>query len=142
MPDISDITLKIYEYVYSLSSPLPIIIMLGDFNWSTSHNSCHTAAPLISLTDSLFVNQQVNEPTRPENILDLIFQLDDLFTSITDTKSYISDHSIILTEASLPIWTKSSIEFNPATSGFDKLDFNKANWVDLLAALKSICGTI
>ena len=126
MFDFNDITLKMYKYVHSLSSPLPNIIMLGDFNfpgmnWSTPHDSCPTAAPLISLTDSLFVNQQVNEPTC------LMFGPDDLFKSITVTKSYISDHSIILTETSLPICTKSSIEFNPATSGFDKLDFNKAN---------------
>ena len=113
MFDFNDITLKIYEYVQSLSSPLPNIIMLGDFNfpgmnWLTPHDSCPTAVPLISLTDSLFVNQQVNEPTCLDNILDLIFGPDDLFKSITVTKSYISDHSIILTETSLPICTKSS----------------------------------
>ena len=51
MSDFNDITLKIYEYVHSLSSPLPNIIMLGDI-------------------------------------------------------PYISDHSIILTETSLPICTK------------------------------------
>ena len=111
-------------------------------NWSTPHDSGPTAAPLISLADSLFVNQQVNEPTCQENILDLIFGPDGLFKSITVTKSYISDHSIIWTETSLPICTKSSIEFNLATSEFDKLDFNKANWVDLRAALKPLCGTI
>ena len=69
MSDFNDITLTIYEYVHSLSSPLPNII-LGDFNfpginWSTPHDSCPTAAPLISLTDSLFVNQQVNELYSP-----------------------------------------------------------------------------
>ena len=74
--------------------------MLGDFNfpgmnWSTPHHSCPAATPLISLADSLFVNQQVNEPTRLENILDLIFGPDDLFTSMTVTILYISDHSII-----------------------------------------------
>ena len=58
MSDFNDITLKIYEYVHSLSSPLPNIIMLGDFNfpgmnWSTRLDSCPTAAPLISLTDSI-----------------------------------------------------------------------------------------
>ena len=100
-------------------------------HWSTPHDSCPTAALLISLTDSLFVNQKVNEPTRLDNILDLIFGPDD--HSITP---------IILTETSLPICTKSLVEFNPATSGFDKLDFNKGNWVDLRAALKSLSCTI
>ena len=50
--------------------------------------SCEAAAPLISLSNSLLLNQQINKPTRLSNILDLIFCPDELIKSISvaDTK--------------------------------------------------------
>ena len=58
-----------------MSSPLPNIIMLGDFNfpdinWSNPDSNCPDASPLISFSDWLFLNQQVSAPTRKHNILD------------------------------------------------------------------------
>ena len=66
-----------------MHSPLSIIIMLGDFNfpdidWTNPYFSCTHAIPLISLSGCLFLNQQVLEPTRKSNILDLILSPDDL----------------------------------------------------------------
>ena len=58
-----------------MSSPLPNIIMLWDFNfpdinWSNPDFNCPDASPLISFSDWLFLNQQVSAPTRNSNILD------------------------------------------------------------------------
>ena len=81
--------LYIYIYIYiSLSMPshLPNFIMLGDFNfpgidWANPDLSCPYATPLISLSDCIFINQHVVEPTRKSNILDLIFSPDDFINS-------------------------------------------------------------
>ena len=64
--------------ILSMSSPLPNIIMLGDFNfpdinWLNPDYNCPDASPLILFSDCLFLNQQVSAPTRKSNILDLIF---------------------------------------------------------------------
>ena len=62
--------------ILSIPSPLPnVIIMLGDLNfpdinWTNPDMSCQYTISLISLSDSLFLNQQVLEPTRKSIILD------------------------------------------------------------------------
>ena len=57
--------------------------------------SCQYAIPLISLSDCLFLNQQVLGATCKSNILDLIFSPDDFIISIDVTDSVLSDHRII-----------------------------------------------
>ena len=66
--------------ILSMSSPLPNIIMLGDFNfpdinWLNPDYNCPDASPLILFSDCLFLNQQVSATTRKSIILDLIFCL-------------------------------------------------------------------
>ena len=56
------------QFIFSLSSPLPNIIILGDFNlpgvdWFSSNMSSRTT-PLVDLREYLFLNQQVHKPTR------------------------------------------------------------------------------
>ena len=56
---------------------MPNIIMLGDFNfpdidWRNPDLRCPYAIPLISLSDFLFLNQQVFRTYPQSNILDLI----------------------------------------------------------------------
>ena len=77
--EFNDIILKAKSYIMSL----PNIIMLGDINlpnidWSCTDISCPIASPLTDLASLLFLNQQVNEPTRKHNILDPIFCSDEL----------------------------------------------------------------
>ena len=65
-----------------MPSPLPNIIMLGDFNfpdidWTKPDLSCPCAIPLISLSDCLYLNQQDLELTRKSNIL---YQISPLMT--------------------------------------------------------------
>ena len=92
----------------SFPSPLPNIIMLGDFNfpnidWSCSTTSCPMAGPLVDFAGLLFLAQQVKEPTRKHNILDLIFCPDDLVNYITTTNTFLSDHQIIHISTSIPV---------------------------------------
>ena len=91
--EFNDIILKTKSYIMYLHSPLPNIIMLGDFNfpnidWSCSTTSCHMAGPLIYLACLLFLTQQVKEPSRKHNILDLIFCSDDLVNYITTQSQF------------------------------------------------------
>ena len=74
--------------------------MLGDINlpnidWSCPDISCPITSPLADLASLLFLNQQVNEPTRKHNILDLIFCSDKRIKSVTTTDTFLSDHLII-----------------------------------------------
>ena len=70
--EFNDIILKTKSYIIYLPSPLPNIMMLGNFNvpnieWSYSTTNCHMDGSLIDLAGLLFLNQQVKEPTHPNN---------------------------------------------------------------------------
>ena len=51
---------------------------------------------LCLLLDFYFLEQLVTEPTRKQNILDLIFSNPALIDSICITETYLSDHSLLL----------------------------------------------
>ena len=89
--------------------------MLGDFifpdiNCTTPDLSCPYAIPLISLSDCLFLNQQVLEPIRKSNILDLILSPDDFLISIEVADSV--DHRITTAKTSIP-FCHSPLSANP-----------------------------
>ena len=74
--DFVDIIDRVSSFIISLPPPMPHIIMLGDFNMPGFNWLCQTSPsshvqPLIDLASLLFINQQVNSPTRISNILDL-----------------------------------------------------------------------
>ena len=76
--DFNDIIRRSQAIILYMSSPLPNIIVLGDFNFpdiNWLNYNCHDASPLILFSDLLFLNQQVSAPTRKSNILNLIFLL-------------------------------------------------------------------
>ena len=59
--DFNDIISRSRAIILSMSSPLPNIIMLGDFNfpdnnWLNTEYNCHDASPLILFADLLFLN--------------------------------------------------------------------------------------
>ena len=103
----SDIVSRNQALILSIPSPLPNVIMLDDFNfpdinWTNPYMSCQYAIPLISLSDCLFLNQQVLEPTHKSNILDLLFTPVDFINSIDVSDSVLSDHHIITAKTSVP----------------------------------------
>ena len=75
-------------------------------DWTKPDLSCTYAIPLFSLSDCFFLNQQVLEPTRKSNILDLIFSPDDFVNSIDVTDSLLSDHRIITVKTSIRFATR------------------------------------
>ena len=136
--EFNDIILTAKSYIMSL----PNIIMLGDINlpnmdWSCPDIGCPLASPLTDLAGLLFLNQQVNEPTRKHNILDLIFGPDELINSVTTTDTFLSDHRNINVSTCIPI-PKDIIQIkslNPASNIFERLDFNDNNIQYLYSAL-------
>ena len=77
--EFNDIIVKVNQFILSLSSTLPNIIILGDSNlpgvdWLSPNMSSMTT-PFVDLCNYLFLNQQVHKPTRKSNIIDLIFVL-------------------------------------------------------------------
>ena len=142
--DFKDAIYQVELFISKSSLPLPNVILLGDFNfpdidWSCPDVSCEAAAPLISLSNSLLLNQQVDKPTRLSNILDLIFCPDELIKSISVADTYLSDHRILTTSTLIPMTpTNTNSLLNPHQSTFEKLDFNKSDWPNLCLSLKSI----
>ena len=98
-----------------------------EVNWVAPNINCHNVDKLTDLADHLFINQQVEHPTRKSNILGLIISQDEFIRSIHVTETFISDHSILLAETNIPISLSNSTVFNPPESEFSKLDFNKAD---------------
>ena len=129
----------------SLPSPLPNIIILGGFNfpnidWSCSITSCPMAGPLIDLAGLLFLNQQVKEPIRKLNILDHIFCPDNLVNHITITDTFLSDHRIIKVSTSIPVPQTILVgqSLKPSSNVFEKIYFNRSDWLQLAKTLNNI----
>ena len=132
------------QYTLIIPAPLPNIILLGDFNfplinWSNPNCQCPFSIHLVHRSDRLFLSQQVAEPTQNSNILDLIFCPNDLIYSIDICDTFISDHSMLTVETNVsmspPLFPQN---LNPAITVFDKLEINKANWANLILAIKQI----
>ena len=63
----------------------------------------------------------------------------DLINSIDICDTFISDHRILTAETNIPMSPPLlSPKLNPANNVFEKLDFNKANWANLISAIKQI----
>ena len=116
-----------------------LVTNFPDSDWSCPDISCEAAAPLLSLSNSLLLNQQVDKPTRLSNTLDLIFCPDEIIKTISVADTYLSDHRILTTSTLIPLApTKTNLCPNPPVSAFEKLDFNKSEWPSLRLSLKSI----
>ena len=129
--EFDDVIIKINQFIFSLNSPLPNIMILGDFNfpgvyWSSPNLS--SLNPLVNLCDSLFLSQQVHRPTRKSNILDLIFCPNELINSIVVSDTFISYHQMITVETNIPVHGVAPKQiFNPPSNQFAVLDFHKAD---------------
>ena len=140
--EFDDVIIKINQFIFSLNSPLPNIIILDDFyfpgvDWSSPN--LPSLKPLVNLCDSLFLSQQVNRPTRKSNILDLIFCPNELIYTIVASDTFISDHRMITMETNIPVHGVAPKHiFNPPFNKFSVLDFHKADWPNILLSLQSI----
>ena len=143
LSDFDDIITKTREFILSLPAPLPNIILLADFNmpeviWDNPHAYNPSSELLIDLTTLLFLNQQLSTPTRKSNVLDLIFDSDELINSIDVPECSSSDHCLIKTETYIPVdpITIQTKCINPSLTSFEKFDFNRSDWINLSQSLK------
>ncbi len=141
--DFEPIINKMFSCMFELSSPLPNIILLGDFNlpnmdWSNPKH-CFISRALCPFIDSFFLEQLVTEPTRINNVLDLIFSNDDVIDCISVCKTVISDHSLLTVKTNIPISNcDGAPACNPPTSPFEMLNFKRCEWDLLCSALSKI----
>ena len=108
-------------------------IIIGDFNckninWLDLTANDREGDLLLNFSKDNFLFQRVKEPTRGNNILDLVFTSDDELIHSLEIKEHIgaSDHALI--EFYANFFTKEH------TNAIKRLDYRKANW----AALKSL----
>ena len=142
-PQFEDVILKMKSVMFKLASPLPNIIMLGDFNLPTMSWSqpgdCFISRVFCPFVESLFLQQYVNLPTRKNNILDLVFCNSELIDSIDICDTFISDHCLLTVNTSIPVcFSKYHIIVNPPSSIFEMLNFRRCNWLTLQCALRDI----
>ena len=128
------------------------IILTGDFNmpiinWNTreinggTRNLQSQAEALLELSDQLYMNQYVREPTRGTNILDLFFVNDGDLVLKTEVQppSILSDHQLIVVTTSYS--TENDAPFSTEeVKGIRSLNFsdNRIDWLRLDEAINTI----
>ena len=142
-PQYEDVILKMKSVMFKLVSPLPNIIMLGDFNLPTMSWSqpgdCFISRIFCPFVESLFLQQFVNVPTRKKYILDLVFCNSELIDGIDICDTFISDHCLLTVTTFIPVcFTKYYSIVNPPSSIFEMLNFKRCDWLSLQCALRDI----
>jgi len=113
-----------------------VCLLVGDFNsnvdWETRESPLANT-PLLDFVNDNFLTQWVREPTRGENILDLVLTTEDDIISTLNVGEELgsSDHKIIRFTLKVP---------EAATRGnrSDKLDFRRADFPGLRSALHDL----
>ena len=127
------------------------IIIAGDFNfpdinWSTSHvhlgNKLTTNSEdqLLRFTEKHFLSQYVDQPTREQNILDLLLtNNDNLVLHTKSEETTLSDHNIVKVHTTYNLQTKNTINPpNIPVHSFRSLNLYKADYEKINAHLQSI----
>ena len=138
----------------SCDRPAPEIVILGDFNlphvdWDSRmvnggrSDERFQAELIFSLMDEHCLNQEVEEPTRRQNKLDLVFSNNsELVQSISVQTSVITDHNIVIINTNIRTGKHNDAEIRRGTSdfGFGGLHFwsDSVEWNDLRKALSDV----
>ena len=78
------------------------------------------------------MQQLLYEPTRGNNILDVIFSEKELIDNIDVSKTCLSDHNLLLCQTLIPVQSHSNLDMkNLSSSVLESLNLKKCNW-DLL----------
>ena len=139
-----EVLAKMSDCICNMPSPLPHVIFLGDFNlpnidWVNARFTNLVATHLCPIIEDLFLEQLVQEPTRGNNILDLIFSEKELIDSINVTKTCLSDHSMLLCHTLIPICSLINLDRkNLPSSVFESLNFRNGNWDLLRSSISDI----
>jgi hypothetical protein len=121
------------------------VLIMGDFNypdidWDTlSHN--HSSSDFIDLILDSYLIQHVNEPTRENNILDLVFTSESSMVENLEIKEHLStsDHNIICWDliCKTDISQTSVIKYNYSTADYVKIN-KHLNDIDWETSLKDL----
>ena len=142
--DFEDIITRTTQCFNEMPTPMPNIVVVGDFNlpnfnWDDPNTDCLISKVMCPFIDSFFLKQIVTKPTRGSNILDLVFCHDDLIDSIDIVKTSLSDHCILTINSFIPVVVNhSTSEINPPSSVMESLNFNKCDWELLITSLCDI----
>ena len=113
-----------------------VCIVMGDFNtqvdWET-REPCGENALLLEFANNEFLTQWVREPTRGDNILDLVFTSEDDIVEDLSVGEELggSDHRLIRFVVKVP-------KAESATSKSRKLDLRRADFAGLHAGLAAV----
>ena len=146
----SEVLKTIDDCINSLND-FPSIILTGDFNYpricwmngqavnlsvETNRNS------LINFADKHFLTQYIDQPTREQNILDLLFTNNaDIFSKIDVPKTpELSDHNLIIANTSLPKAREHSSSVDTGQNSFRSLNFfhKDINWENINQEIEAI----
>ena len=130
-----DTLTNISAAIEGISSPMPTIIVCGDFNlpiinWETGRSSGGTlemqrqADALMEFMNTHCLQQMVQEPTRINNILDLFLTNNpDIIMNINTSNTVISDHKLITVDTYIHRIEKQK-QRDSKLEGFASLNFN------------------
>ena len=138
--------------IESKSPPLPNIIIAGDFNlpsvdWASgeihegAQYSRRQAELLLNLMEDEMLEQHVTEPTRIDNILDLIItNNEDLIMAINTEDTIMSDHRLLIIQALLSVRQQNPAPYRQEPSGLGELNFssNTVDWDRLSSKLGEV----
>ena len=115
---------KVKKLLSQMEAPEPTVIISGDFNfrfikWTRGElNGCRWSMKtysqakldeqrqfykMMEVMDNFHLSQTIQEPTRKENTLDLVFTNNiSIFTQIDVSKTILSDHDLIELSTNLP----------------------------------------
>ena len=151
---------EIEKYLHKIS-PSDNILLIGDLNFpflkwkniegSVIHNMIsgatrdeqNQAHSLLNLTDAFFLTQVVDEPTRKNNTIDLIFtNHSNILSNINIQKlsKHISDHNEIIANLNCEFPDSPSEETTRKSSKLASVNFwsDKADWAGMNSYLSSI----
>ena len=143
----TEIMNQINQKITDLGTPLPSIIMVGDFNlpdvdWTSTTSDTNTQGrPLLKMMEELALEQLVDVPTRGDHILDLYITNREDWVSKVDATfvSGLSDHNVV--NVSVNIDTMQQPEYtNENDSVLAKLNFlsDRTAWDSLREDLGAI----
>ena len=113
-----------------------LCIVAGDFNcrvnWIDGTTADAESERLLDFTNEEYLTQWVNEPTRGNNVLDLVFSSEDNIISNLSVGEKLGkgDHNIVRFEI--------ETSFTKEDKSFKKLNFRKANFDRLRAELRKV----
>ena len=142
---LSSILHRVQSFIekHSVGNVVPDIHIMGDLNcpgidWSTSDSADAQETELLEFADKFFLSQVVKEPTREQNILDIILtNREEYFASVDVEQMQVSDHASV--QCVLGFGLKpSNLSERTDASGFTALDVHGADFEAIEAELREV----